>query len=371
MKKWLAGFSARLEQAIHDLLWRQWTLLGVPGAITPHPSSSPLDPEALLLLTLESARTEPRLFDEVLEWLVKHGHRIDVQRLRNLVREDAGAPVRLVAAAGAIAGEGDASAKWKRLAAPPGKLPSKAEPLFLLPGNAWLADPPSYNALFAKYGYLHPGIKFRNHTGPLPMRVAAALRFRLRSLFGIGIRAEVLAHLIAGNSGPVRQIADSCGYSLLGTMHALRELAESESLQVQSRGRERIYWTDAIRWWEFLDIEPRTAPGRIVSTAKGMAYEDFEDRTSWDARGRTFRWPNGPLVTWTDWKSFFAGLALVLRFARRRDVEKASPYAGESELGQVLEKARGLLASAGSPFKPPKSDAASRDVAERLLQAIS
>ena len=370
MKKWLDDFSARWEHALHDLLWRQWTLLGVPGTVSTR-VSSPLDPEALLLLGLESARTEPRLFDEVLEWLLEHGHRIDVQRLRNLVREDPDYPVRLVAAAAAVAGSEDDSAKWKRLAEPPGKPAGKSEPLFLLPGNLGATDPPSFNAVFAKYGYRHPGIKFRKHTGTIPMRTAAALRFRLRALFGIGIRAETLTYLVSGMSGPVKQLAGASGYSLLGTNQAVRELEESEAIEMRKNGRERIYWTDAIRWWNFLDIEPRTSPGRVVSTAKGLAYEDFEDRTSWDSRGRTIRWPDGPLVTWTDWKALFSGLAQVLRFVRRADVRKASPYAGESELGQVLDKAMPLLTAPGSPFRPPKGRVAPRVVAESLLDSLS
>jgi hypothetical protein len=134
MKTWLAGFSARFEEALHHLLWSQWTLLGVAGTRLPAEARAPLDPEALLLLTLESARTEPRLFDEVLDWLREHGHWIDVQRLRNLLREDPEAPGRLVSAAAAFAGEEITTPKWRRLATPPRKPPVNPNPLFLLRG---------------------------------------------------------------------------------------------------------------------------------------------------------------------------------------------------------------------------------------------
>lgn len=46
------------------------------------------DPEALLLFTLEVARADARLFDEVLDWLALNERLVSVQRLRNLYRDD-------------------------------------------------------------------------------------------------------------------------------------------------------------------------------------------------------------------------------------------------------------------------------------------
>jgi hypothetical protein len=47
------------------------------------------DIEALLLLTFEVARADPRLFDEVLDWLVTNEHLISVRRLRTLAKPSA------------------------------------------------------------------------------------------------------------------------------------------------------------------------------------------------------------------------------------------------------------------------------------------
>ena len=44
-------------------------------------------PGAMLLFTLEMGRYEPRLFDEVLDWLVINGRWIDLQRLRGILHE--------------------------------------------------------------------------------------------------------------------------------------------------------------------------------------------------------------------------------------------------------------------------------------------
>jgi hypothetical protein len=42
------------------------------------------DPEALLIFTLEVARDDPRLFDEVLDWLIRSESIVSTRRLRNL-----------------------------------------------------------------------------------------------------------------------------------------------------------------------------------------------------------------------------------------------------------------------------------------------
>lgn len=52
--------------ALQDLAWDQWSQLGVSAAAPKRREERAVDPEALLLLTLEVGRGVPRLFDEVL-----------------------------------------------------------------------------------------------------------------------------------------------------------------------------------------------------------------------------------------------------------------------------------------------------------------
>ena len=66
------------------LAWDQWSQLGVSAASPPHREERAADPEALLLFTLEVGRNDPRLFDEVLDWLALNEHLVSVHRLRNV-----------------------------------------------------------------------------------------------------------------------------------------------------------------------------------------------------------------------------------------------------------------------------------------------
>lgn len=312
MATWLIAFRSRFEEAVHALLWRQWTLLGVAGSGTPDPGRTVIDPEALLLLTLEAARTEPRLFDEVLDWLKVNGHWMDVQRLRNVSRADEGGPHRLLSAVAAFAAVTESTPKWRRLAAPSGKPVRKPEPLFLPPAAGASR---ALDALFARYGYRRRPVETRGLSNPVPVRSAPCLRFRLRALFGIGIRAEALTLLLARGPGHAKEVARSIGYSFPGALQALRELAISDAVHVRAKGREKRYWLDGGRWLGFLKIRP-------------------------------------PLA-WADWREYFHGLALILRFLRRPDFDSMTPYVQESELNQVFARAAAHLMAVEAPFRPP------------------
>ena len=90
-------FRSIFLENILNFLWRQWSALGVLGeAGTEDPWV--IDPEPILLFTLEMARYEPRLFDEVMDWLVVNGEWIDLQRLRGIIRRQDETTIRLIGA---------------------------------------------------------------------------------------------------------------------------------------------------------------------------------------------------------------------------------------------------------------------------------
>lgn len=73
----------RFRELVLDFLWRQWSALGVAGS-TRGNDVWLIDPEALLLATTTFGHYEPRLFDEVLDWLNTNSQAINLQRLKNL-----------------------------------------------------------------------------------------------------------------------------------------------------------------------------------------------------------------------------------------------------------------------------------------------
>ena len=73
-------FKIRLFRAILDLLWRQWSSLGIPGQIAGNGRDYVIDPEMLLLFSARFCRFEPRLYDLVTEWLQINESRINLSR---------------------------------------------------------------------------------------------------------------------------------------------------------------------------------------------------------------------------------------------------------------------------------------------------
>ena len=80
----------QLTRALLDLLWEQWSAVGVSGW-TLGPSARPsevtaVDPEALVLMTAGMGADDPRLRDEVTDWCISYGRYLSKARLKNLLR---------------------------------------------------------------------------------------------------------------------------------------------------------------------------------------------------------------------------------------------------------------------------------------------
>ena len=88
MKNLLKKYREELSQAVLDVIWQAWSQAGVLGDMRVSAAGRIVDPEPLLLLTWECARQDPRVFDEVLDWLVRNGKWVNVVRLSTLLNED-------------------------------------------------------------------------------------------------------------------------------------------------------------------------------------------------------------------------------------------------------------------------------------------
>jgi hypothetical protein len=85
MQNLLKTFRADLSQVVLDAIWAAWSQVGVMGH-GKNGAARIVDPEPLLLLTWECARQDSRVFDEVLDWLVRNGRWVNVVRLDHAVK---------------------------------------------------------------------------------------------------------------------------------------------------------------------------------------------------------------------------------------------------------------------------------------------
>src|SRR4030043_2225303 len=241
---------------ILNFLWRQWSALGVLGeARTEDPWV--IDPEPMLLFTLEMGRHDPRLFDEVLDWLVVNGQWIDLQRLRGILRGKDQTMIRLIGATANFLIQESDERKWRNL----GKfcksqmiwLSDEHELLFWSKEGKHYPPSPEPDPSFLSCGFNRLKIRVRGLSRGVPITSHRTLRFLLRALFGVGSRAECLVYLLTHDGGHPSEVAKAIGLSVRGTQDALIDLSRSGLVLTRVTGKRKIeYWLSQERWWEFL-----------------------------------------------------------------------------------------------------------------------
>jgi hypothetical protein len=232
-----------LLRAILELLWAQWTELGVAG--TKGSPATIIDPEGLLASTCVFGRYDPRLFDEVLDWLSLHSGVLDVTRLRRV-----GAPVgakseRLLGTLVDFMRERGSAQKWAGAAAQAlareERVSYGSQSLFRLADGKELPTFGEPDQFFATHGYVRPRLELRGMSvAPDPRRPALA-RLRMRALVGQGFRAEVLLYLSTHDHAHGRHIAERAAFSQRQVAEYLSALSAAGFAEVWDEGRTRQY----------------------------------------------------------------------------------------------------------------------------------
>ena len=239
-----------LREVLIQFLWRQWPALGVAG-YTQAQDPWLIDPEALLLFSLPIARHDPRLFDEIIDWLHLNGSLISLQRLQALSNDhQLGDPTLLLPIAEAMAARSP-HAKWRTLEKLAAPASPAAAPRALFEGVPVFAEA---DPLFLRWGWQRGRIELRGMSqSPRPDQPATFL-FKLRALFGRQVRAEVLAWLLSHDHGHPAEIARQTGYFRRSVQIVLNELETSGLIRSYRIGREKQFsllhaqWRFLISW---------------------------------------------------------------------------------------------------------------------------
>lgn len=238
-----------VSAALVGFAWDQWSQMGVLASGDRRDRWA-MDPEALLLFTFEVARDEPRLFDEVLDWLVTNERLVSVQRLRNLAHDE---PDRALV---------DAALGWVAHWRPRPRLTSKrssaqhdrtAKPLFRGQHTSVAQADPAFLASGLVKATSQPSRKSTAPDLDAPINFA----FRLRQLLGVSVRAEV-ARLLVCSERPrlsVQVIADSAGYAKRNVQEALASLRSAMVIDATTVANEQRYDAPRERWAGLLDLD--------------------------------------------------------------------------------------------------------------------
>jgi hypothetical protein len=318
----LKSFRERFLETVLSFLWREWSVLGAAGGARAVDRWA-IDPEALLAYSQSFARYEPRLFDEILEWLVLNGRWIDLQRLRGIEKGRPEPHARLL---GAVAeflshtAKGDRR-KWMRLAQETGSPGASLEKALFLTKEGRPYPPPKAAAdEFRVRGFIRPPFFPRGSARSVPVGSACTIRFLLRALFGVGSRAECILYLLTHESGHPAEVARNLGISIRGVQDALIELSQSGLILTRVKGKRKTeYWLSQDRWWEFI-------------------------------RGKGFDEADGPV--WIGWIELLSGLANAWEVVDS-GAASDSQYMRSSILRESIDSISREIARSGLAASPP------------------
>jgi uncharacterized protein YegP (UPF0339 family) len=324
----ISALARQLTSSLLDFLWDEWGQIGV-FASSRRVSPWAEDPEALILMTLEAARSDARLFDEVLDWVVENDDLISRRRLRTLCLDD---DDRLLVEATLTFIAASDEEPIAAGATPKGLL----VPLF-----HGLSMPSSeHDPAFASSGWLRAPVQLSGKSSRPDLTQPINLAFRLRQFLGVGVRAEVVRLLLASETPwvTVPMTATPAGYNRRNVQEALTSMADAGLLSAGSRGNPQRYAIDRVRWAEFLGSQELL---HLVER---------------------------------DWPRLFGAIRRLLRWLRVQDREGPSEYMRASRARALLDELGPELEQAGirTPRAPTADMAltALEDAVATLIAAL-
>jgi len=210
--------SQTIDQNLAELAWSLWTELGVSGNIQNHHDYL-IDLEMLIVLTALIADADPRLRDEALDWCCKNHHFVSMSRLKAILKNLPAAHKPYSIFAATLSSISDA--KWPIL------IPS--QPLKVKPSGK---------------------------SRPPRLESPALLNLRMRAMFGVGTRADLITFFLTQKSDDftVSDLSE-IGYVKSNLFNALDSFVQSGLFEVFSVRNTRRY--------RFVKHEPMT---KVIGT---------------------------------------------------------------------------------------------------------
>lgn len=194
-----------LSDALLNLLWRQWHEIGAPAAR--QKSAAPqsiIDPEALVLCSLAMVQREPRLGDALVSWCATNSEHLSVQRMKNLARDYPAEVRALLPGLAHVMVKAGKDLRWRSIA------------------GAMSAVP----AVLAQ--------RVPKQSTAVPLDRPSAFFLRMRAVFGLGLRADIIVFLLRKRDpqdySSAGEIARALGYNRTAIKRTLDTLEAAGAL---------------------------------------------------------------------------------------------------------------------------------------------
>ena len=306
----LAQFKEEFIETLLSFAWRQWGQMGV-SAHVPKTDSWSVDPEALILFSIEIGRLEARIFDEILDWCICNSRLINIQRMRNLAKRDPHYPVVLLSSVVETVRRHSGNRAWKAID-PDRVAGAGTRPLFMSSEGLETLPGQKRDPVFDSYGFVRsPCIPSKKSAPPLA-QTPFNLVFKLRGIFGISSRAEIIRYLMLrkGVEANAATIADAAGFAKRNINESLNDLAFAGVVRVRDQGNEKIYSLPMDAWLNLLGIN------------------------------------NSDIPAWVAWPHLFRALSGIFSWLIKPETLSLSPYLQSSETRNLMREIRRDLAAA-------------------------
>ncbi|MEZ7955868.1 MAG: hypothetical protein QMC23_05655 [Rubritalea sp.] len=207
----------KLREALIDLLWDQWIVLGGAGSGRSGEVPFVIDPEALLLATMRFGSTGSRLTGEALDWLTRNGKLVSLQRLKNIQLSTKLADTKCLRELASFMTEAGYR-NWNSL-------------------DQWA----SKTSAPSGGGFVPEGFQTRGMSQTPDCAAPEAFILRLRALFGVSARPEVLGWLLTHRAGYAAEIARDVSWFSKSVQAILNELDLSGLLASEAAGKRKLY----------------------------------------------------------------------------------------------------------------------------------
>lgn len=321
MKTSLQGFSTDLVKRVVFFLWRQWGQLGLASTSVEPRDGWVVDPEALLLLSSTFARHDPRLFDEIMDWLLKNANFVNIPRLKSLLRRFEFSDQPVMAAVAGTVMEENRRLNWR---IPSMRPEGEAEALFMDATGNPLPDFGPSDPAFLAAGFKRGRVELRGLSRRFNAAMPECALLRLRALFGVSARADVMLYLLTHDVAHPSGIARDTGFSQKNVQDTLVDMAASLLVHtVQSEGRMKHYFVQKEDRSQFL-----YHPEKLTL-----------------------------MPHWVTWSPIFRALEILLAETRRMESQTLSDLLLASELRRLMARIQPLMNQAGMAqgFSDPSS----------------
>jgi len=78
---------SELREHVVETLWSQWHELGIAAVVPRRHQNDVIDPEALIAFTATHGGLDPRLRDESIDWVIRYGYLVSKARLKNVLTD--------------------------------------------------------------------------------------------------------------------------------------------------------------------------------------------------------------------------------------------------------------------------------------------